>query len=180
MSHAELQALIAGLGTGEKNTALEVRNILTQFLQAIYLPGDIKAVYCTEEDLENDYDSTGLGLGKRAGWAICNGLNETQPIGGRTIIGYSDVYNEIGDTGGSPNPVLMKHKHLNGVANEQTATFVYGGTTSGMPGSATLSVAEDNGSVTYQGYTNEVGVNDEDSAGKNMQPFIVLLYIQKI
>ncbi|HSD07891.1 hypothetical protein [Flavobacterium sp.] len=180
MSHAELEILINGLGTGEKNTALEVRTILFALLQGIHQPGDIKPVYCTAEDIANDYDATGLGIGKRAGWAICNGLNDTPPIGGRTIIGVGDAYS-IGVMGGEKTHVLTldempQHEHLNGISDDIKNAFVYGGTTLEMPGSATTDIDTGGSSKTYQGKTSKAGNNKEHN---NMQPFIALLYIQK-
>jgi len=160
MTHAELETLINGLGTGEKNTALEVRTILFQLLQGIHQPGDIKPVYCTAEDIAADYDGTGLGIGKRGGWAICNGLNDTPPIGGRTIIGVGDAYS-IGVMGGSKDAVLVEHSHEIDLFNVDTT-----GT----------KVADGSGTKSGTGSTSIVG---ESGIGKNMQPFIALLYIQK-
>jgi len=162
MDYAGFQTLIAEFGTGDKNTALEFRIFMNHLINCIFQPGDIKAVYCTEEDLANDYDETGLGLGKRAGWARCNGLNGTQPIGGRTIIGHSDTYPEIGAIGGSANAVVVEHSHEIDLYNVDTS-----GT----------KVADASGSKSGTGTTSLTG---ESGVGKNMQPYIVLLYIQKL
>lgn len=171
MTHAALETLINGLGTGEKNTALEVRTILFGLLQGIHQPGDIKPVYCTAEDIVNDYDGTGLGTGKRAGWAICNGLNDTPPIGGRTIIGVGDAYS-IGVMGGSKDAVVVEHSH----------NFIPSGQTYGRNGAVystgtLMASAGDSPADGTQSKNTEItGVS---GINKNMQPFIALLYIQK-
>jgi hypothetical protein len=164
MTHGELETLIIGLGTGEKNTALEVRTILFGLLQGIHQPGDIKPVYCTAADIANDYEATGLGIGKRSGWAICNGLNGTPPIGGRTIIGVGDAYS-IGVMGGSKDAVVVAHSH--------TINQILGyGPTQGTDGFYDRSKNELPHGVTTD-------ITGESGEGKNMQPFIALLYIQK-
>ena len=106
MDFAGFQELIAGLGTGDKNTALEMRTLLSHLIESIYLPGDLKYVRCSNEYLAANFTPTGLGINERSGWAICNGLNGTEPRGGRTAIGYSDEYPILGATGGEKKHLL--------------------------------------------------------------------------
>jgi microcystin-dependent protein len=49
------------------------------------------------------------------------------------------------------------HSHKNGVADDITRAFVYGGTTDGMPGSATATMANNEDARTYQGFTSTDG-----------------------
>lgn len=134
------------------------------------------------EYISDNFDLTpgptmGLGINLCTGFAIRNGNNGTDNIDGRVDIGYGVNYNAIGAVGGSKDAVVISHNHLNGLANEQTAAFVYGGTSSGMPGMATFSVAEDNGDRTYQGFTSSDGVS---GVNQNMQPYRVVLKIMKL
>jgi hypothetical protein len=176
MTREQFTTLIATIETGGKNTAAEMRNVLNAFKDGIALTGDIKAIHCDAAYIALNFDNTGLGRLEREGWAICNGINTTPPIGGRTIVGYGDDY-EIGFTGGSKNTVLPEHFHNNGVADGQMTLFVYGSTTTDMPGSATSGIDNFGELRSYQGKTSVVG---ESGVGKNMQPFIVLLYIKKL
>ncbi|MRX40565.1 hypothetical protein GJU43_14850 [Flavobacterium sp. LC2016-23] len=163
MDHAGFENLIAALGDGDKNTAGEVRSLLRHMLQSIFLPGDVKIVICSEEEISADYTATGLGRGKRAGWAICNGLNGTEPFGGRVPLGYSDDYPVIGDTGGSKDAVLVEHSHN---------TWGFGAPNTGSNGL-------DSGNYLWGqiASTTTVGVS---GVNKNLQPYLVVLYIQKL
>jgi len=178
MTRSEIQALIDVIATGEPNTALEVRTVLNAIADGTGTTGDVKEIDVSNAYLSANFDVTGLGTNERLGWAICNGNNGTRNRSGRVPLQYNPSdYPTLGATGGSKDAVIGSHNHLNGVANEISTTFVYGGTTSGMPGSATFSVAEDGGAKTYQGFTSTAG---ESLVNKNLQPYIVTLFIQKI
>ncbi len=121
------------------------------------------------------------GIGKIGelweGWAICNGNNGTDNLDGQALIGYGANHVTVGQFIGSADSVAISHSHLNGIANELASTFVYGGVTTDMPGSATFSVAEDGGARTYQGNTSTSGVS---GVGKNIPPSMVILIIMKL
>lgn len=171
MDYAGFETLIAEFGTGDKNTALEFRIFMSHLINCIFQPGDIKAVYCTAEDLENDYDATGLGIGKRAGWGKCNGIAGRITIVGRTIIGHGDTYPDIGAMGGYKEHTLTieempQHDHdlpIDGGGSNDWQSLV---------GSAN----NDEGFSTHF-KTDKKGGNQPHN---NMQPYIVLLYIQKL
>lgn len=61
------------------------------------------------------------------------------------------------------------HNHLGGIGDEGTNGFIYGGTTSGVPGSATQNMSKDASVPTYQGYTSTSG---SGTAHNNIQPCI--------
>lgn len=163
MNFEEFETAIEGLGDGEKNTALEVRNILKNVLQSIFLPGDVKLVNCTQTEIASDYTSTGLGRGKRSGWAICNGLNGTAPYNGRFPIGYGDGYPEMGAMGGSKDAVVVEHSH-------DTVGF-------GTSGSGNDGLASNNFKWGNFGKTSVAGTSGKD---KNLPPYLVQLFIQKL
>jgi len=128
--------------------------------------------------LADNFDSSGLGKNERKGWAICNGSNGTKDRGGKVAIGYHVTnYPTIGATGGSANSVLMAHSHEAGsydtIGDPSTTLYTGQGLTSG-------------GSNVYK-YTKKKGISNtgtdaptEDGIGKNMQPYIVTLFIQKV
>jgi len=169
MNYEGFETLIAAIGTGDKNTALEIRNIFTQVIKSIFMPGFIVMVYCTEEEIATLFDSTGLGTGKFIGWRICNGLHDTPPMGGRVPVGYGDSYPEIGATGGSKDAVVVAHSHTQG--SESLYNLHGGGVSVGgrtFPAGAIQAYTNQN--------TSSTGVSGLD---KNMQPYTVLLYLMK-
>jgi hypothetical protein len=151
-------------------------------LQEVWLVGDIKEVDCTAEYIADNFDSTGLGINERIGWAICNGQNGTKNRGGRVGIGYSTVtddpldnvwentYNNIGATGGEKEHTLTineipEHDHTvrkNGFLNK-------GG------GDGTNVIGSEIGSNQLK-----TGFAGGGEAHENRMPFIVSLFIQKI
>ena len=140
-----------------------------------------------ELDVNNQYiidnfDSTGLGTNLCLGFAICNGQNGTKDRNGRTGVAYGTTYTAVGAIGGSATHVLSEsemplHNHNNGLADDVSLLFVYGGTTDGVPGLATRAVSGEVGTRTVQGLTSTRGAN---SAHNNLQPYIVTLIIQKL
>ena len=166
----QLQTLINALGSGEKNTAEEMRAILNAFSTSLYLTGDVKEIDCDETYRLLNFDATGLGINERVGWAICNGLNGTKDRNGRTGIGFGSAYPTLGALGGSKDHVLSvaempSHSHvINEVYNENNQ-----GTKVGSGGGTLEAVGTQNVSSTGGG-----------SPHNNMQPYIVSLFIQKL
>ena len=116
----------------------------------------------------DNFDETGLGKNICLGWAIRNGNNGTDNIDGRVGVAYGASNNVIGQTGGSKNAVLVQHNHAMG---DQ----------SGSSGSGTTNIRylgreiESNSlGIPYTDFSGESGV------GKNMQPYIIDLYIMKL
>jgi hypothetical protein len=50
------------------------------------LPGDMKLISCNGAYITANFDGTGLGTNLRLGWAICNGSNGTDDMGGLFVI----------------------------------------------------------------------------------------------
>lgn len=130
-----------------------------------------------------------------AGFALCDGTNGTPNLSGRFVVGYDSAsnsvpanatdttenYGKIGNKGGRTSVSLLtselpEHYHLNGVADDVQGGFVYGGVTTDMPGSATLSINNEGTSRIYQGKTSSVG---GAQAHENRPPYYVLAYIIK-
>ena len=129
---------------------------------------ETKRVAVTQAYIDENFDETGLGRNICIGWAIRNGNNGTDNIDGRVGVAYGASNNVIGQTGGSKNAVLVQHNHAMG---DQ----------SGSSGSGTTNIR-------YLGReieSNSLGIpytdfSGESGAGKNMQPYIIDLYIMKL
>ena len=160
------KTLINALGDGEKNTASELRSVFNAFAPSLYLKGDVKEVDCDATYIALNFDNTGLGVNDRAGWAICNGLNGTKDRNGRVGIGYGSAYTTIGATDGSKDAVVVTHSHTVGALGDVSSNkFLRFGTNP--------DVETQFESLT----TSATGVSGDN---KNMQPYIVSLFIQKL
>ena len=129
---------------------------------------ETKRLAVTQAYIDENFDETGLGKNICIGWAIRNGNNGTDNIDGKVGIAYGASNNVIGQTGGSRDAVLVKHNHAMG---DQ----------SGSSGSGTTNIRylgremESNSlGIPYTDFSGESGV------GKNMQPYIIDLYIMKL
>ena len=143
---------------------------------------ETKRLAVTQDYINENFDETGLGKNICLGWAIRNGNNGTDNIDGKVGVAYGASNNVIGQIGGLVSAPLTlsqipSHSHFNGIADDATGLFVYGSTTSGMPGSATLSIQSEGNPRNNQGNTSSVGSNDPVS---RMQPYIIDLYIMKL
>lgn len=174
MDFSGFKRLIAGLGDGDKNTAKEVRDILENILEAIFLPGDIKEIDCTAEYIAENFDATGLGINERAGWARCNGLNGTRSRVGKTSIGYGDNYLQIGNTVGANNLKLAK-------ANipEMDSTFPVSDADNGGNTKVYI-MATDVEDAGFKTYTRTVNKDSPNTPINVMQASIITLVIQKL
>ena len=167
MTYQEILDLITTkLASGSKITAVkhrEVEKALLDFLnQNIAQQYDIKAIYANSTYLGNNFDSNGLGKNLRAGWAICNGNNGTPNISNRVIVSYGSDFPTLNAVGGSKDAVVVSHNHT-------YSEYVQQGSNSGSGGEAAGYFAK--------GTTSTVG---ESGLNKNMQPYIVLVYIMKL
>lgn len=137
-----------------------------------WLKGDTKEVVCDSTYLNTNFDSTGLGRGERKGWAIMNGQNGTQNDNGKVVIAYGSTYNTLEAIGGSADAVLVSHSHkfeMSGDDNDSKA------------GQLITTNTVENLGFNGQGYTyKSLSTEGESGVGKNMQPYVVRLRIQKI
>ena len=170
MTYQDILDLInANLASGSKIQAVKHREVETALLDFIQSNSaqqyDIKAIYANSTYLGDNFDSNGLGKNLRTGWAICNGNNGTPPMQGRTIVNYGGDFTTLNATGGSKDAVVVEHTHLiDQVFNENAEGTKVGSGGGTVEGVGTQSVKT----------TGESGVN------KNMQPYIVLVYIMKL
>jgi hypothetical protein len=170
MRKTDLQALVnSNLSSGSQITAVLHREVETALINEIALLYEVKELDCPDAFRIANFDSTGLGINLMVGWAICNGANGTRNRNGRTPIGYDATnYPIIGAGGGSKDAVVVAHTHTIG---DQ----------SGSSGSGSTGVRF----IGKEIESNSLGVPSTDSTGesgtdKNMQPYIVTLFIQRI
>ena len=142
----------------------EVETALLDFIQSnVAQQYDIKAIYANSTYLGENFDSNGLGKNLRTGWAICNGNNGTPNISNRVIVSYGSDFPTLNAVGGSKDAIVVAHSHSIATALKTDAGYVTAQTASSTGGTAIN--------------TNSVG---ESGVNKNMQPYIVLVYIMKL
>lgn len=177
MTRTNLQNLInSNLADFSNILPIKHREVETALLNEIAPLYEVKELDIPDAQLATfltaNFDLTGLGINNYTGFAICNGSNGTRNRGGRTSIGYDTTnYATIGATGGNKDAVVVSHSHTaitnanivlgSGDAKDITIDGVVSATT-GSPITATV---------------NTEGVSGTD---KNMQPYIVTLFIQRI
>lgn len=128
-----------------------------------WIQGDTKEVVCDSTYLTANFDGTGLGKNERTGWAIMNGNNGTQDDSGLVVVAYGTGYTTLEATGGSADAVVVEHTHR---IARNTGNF------SSTGGAAPVSFGSP--------YTNDSEPAGVSGVGKNMQPYVVRLRIQKI
>jgi len=170
MTYAQISELIdINLASGQKIPALkhrEVEHALLDYIQAsLAQSGDIKRIKCDLAYYTANFEVDGLGKNLRLGWAQCNGNNGTDDLTGRVGIGYGLGYSTFGAIGGAKDAVLVEHSH----------GIKYASTSGGTKYPETPYIGDTIGGD-MQG-TSTVGVSATD---KNMQPYIVQLYIMKL
>lgn len=151
-----------------------------------WLTGDIKEVDCTDAYITANFDGTGLGINERVGWAICNGNNGTRNRGGRVSVARGTGYTSMGAIGGSKDAIVVSHTHKmfvnaevninsNRLSNFPDRQVVLRGFGEGSA-DHDYTMASSASTATH-GNTASAGASGTD---KNMQPYIISLFIQKI
>ena len=170
-----LDLITTNLASGSKITAVKHREVEKALLdfsnQNSAQQYDIKAIYANSTYLGDNFESNGLGKNLRAGWAICNGNNGTPNISNRVIVQYGSDFPTLNAVGGSKDAVVVAHEHdidnVGNVNNGKTGGEITNQTSRWDSGSGTL----------LKGTAKSVG---ESGVNKNMQPYIVLVYIMKL
>ena len=168
MTYQDILDLInANLASGSKIQAVKHREVETALLDFIQSNSaqqyDIKAIYANSTYLGDNFDSNGLGKNLRAGWAICNGNNGTPNISNRVIVSYGSDFPTLNTVGGSKDAVVVAHSHSIATSPNDAIGYV------------TAKASSSTGGTEIN--TNSVG---ESGLNKNMQPYIVLVYIMKL
>lgn len=187
----------------------DVEKALLDFAESQWLTGDIKEVDCTNAYIAANFDSNGIGINERAGWAICNGYNNlTRNRTGRVSVAYGSTalsgaqgFTSVGTSinapvlGGSKDHALSvtempPHKH--GFRIYDANDFNWNAQGSGPVYNYPTGTDDNVGGSSYLNYTDVkvTGGNGSNSEGNptsgtvaahnNMQPYIVTLFIQKL
>jgi hypothetical protein len=169
--YSDLETAITALGTGEKNTAEEVRFILRMMLKGISLEGDIRSIYMTPEEIAANFDEDGLGINEREGWARCNGINGTIDHSGAVGIGYGSGYTAVGTRiGSNSKPIAVP---LTG--------YTPGEASDGGAAGVLLVSSGENESNEFLESVKKVNPEFGSTATVNvMQTSVILVYIQRI
>ena len=175
MDYAEIQNLIdSNLASGQKIPAVkhrEVEHALLNFIQqSASQSGDIKRIKCDLAYYTANFETNGLGKNLRAGWAQCNGNNGTDDLTGRVGVGYGLGYSIFGGIGGTKDAVIVAHNHTASL----DANINFGSAVT-KPIRLAPVVAGDGNSISVS--VDSVG---ESGINKNMQPYIIQLYIMKL
>lgn len=165
-----LELINTNLASGGKIPASKHREVeialLDYIQQSTSQQGDIKRIKCDIAYLQANFETNGLGKNLRAGWAICNGNNGTDNLAGRVGIGYGTGYSTLSGTGGSKDAVVVEHSH---------GLPIEGGGSLNIQSIVTSPNNDEGFSETNR--TTVTGVSGID---KNMQPYIIQLYIMKL
>lgn len=165
-SRSDIQAQIETIATGVPNTALKIRNVLSTLADGTAQTGDVKEIDVSNAYLTANFDASGLGKNERLGWAICNGNNGTRDRGGRVAVQTNSVYPTLGATGGSADAVLVAHTHTISTIKAYNNAFGTNGFYDRSQGAAPAGISTDSAG--------------ESGTGKNMQPYIITLFIMKL
>lgn len=175
MDYAEIQNLIdSNLASGQKITALkhrEVEHALLNFIQqSASQSGDIKRIKCDLAYYTANFETNGLGKNLRAGWAVCNGENGTDNLAGRVGIGFGTGYSTFGGIGGTKDAVIVAHNHTASLG----ANINFGSAVTKPIRLAPVATGDGNIIPISVDSIGESGID------KNMQPYIIQLYIMKL
>lgn len=152
-------------------------------LDAICIPFQVIEMDCTQQFIDDNFDwapglTQGLGINLMDGYAFCNGNNGTKDRRRRTSVCYDPAnhtsgidYSDINGVGGSANAVLVSHNHSitlsqsNG-ANEASISWPL------FSNSGELASAQD--------VTATTTTAGEPATDKNMQPFFITFFVQRL
>lgn len=169
MTRDQLTTLIESISNGDKNTAAEVRAVFNAFKDGFALSGDIRIIDVDAAYVAINFDATGLGKNERLGWAICNGLNGTSPVGDRFIMAKGSIHNTLRATGGAEEVTLT-------AANIPELTIPYTGSnddTGDIGNYLITSPTDSNGS-------HELKTTGGSTPVETISPYIVFLCIKKL
>jgi hypothetical protein len=141
----------------------------------VYRVGQVGVFTMTPTQFTDNFTETGLGRNTMLGWALRNGSNGTKNQQGKFSLNKgASPYDVIGAIGGSPNAVLIGHKHtFNGSAAGATGG---GSVTTGNQDEGAGSFFMNNTGLSENG----VSVPDQTGVGKNMPPYLIDVWVERV
>lgn len=131
--------------------------------------GDGITLRCDAAYIAANFDSTGLGINERDGWAMRNGQNGTEDWRNRVGVGLGSIFPTMGATGGSKDAIVISHIH----STEANVKFV------GI-GGGEIGVALGSGAFFNISGVDSTGSTGSSGTDKNMPPYIVTLHIERV
>lgn len=171
MTDAEITTAIANIADGTPNTALEIRDLLTELFSRCAKSKTVFLRDVTNQYIADNFDGTGLGINLELGYAMCNGNNGTRNWAERVPIAYGGTMTTMGEMLGSADTVVVSHTHTS-----TASTNIEYGTGDGVSRQRTPAVSAGVGNSISVGISTE----GESGVGKNIQPSIVTLAVMKI
>jgi len=153
-------------------------------LQNMWLSGDVKLLQQTMAYIVANFDGTGLGIGERAGWKVCNGQNGTVNMADKLPLGYdwnniAGLVSEVGSERGS-STIAQTNLPASMALQVRGKMIKKGGTDNGV---TVLDVDVVGGAPADASFgTNDVNTTLTNGGGGQayLPDSIVMLYIVKI
>lgn len=144
------------------------------------LPGELKFINCTNDELPNFFDAGGLGVNEWEGWAIADGRNGTDDLRTRGLAQYDysnsmgPEYNVLKSTIGTKEVTLLSTElppHIHGQTGNTYATT--GGS---------ISIALGGGADRFQAFDTQDGSSQglDGDAHENRPPTYICIIAQPI
>ena len=166
MTDAQVATAITNIADGTPNTAAELRALFTELFNRAPKTGTIVIKDVSNAYITANFDGTGKGINLEEGYALVNGANGTRNWAGRVPVAYGTGYTTMGESLGNKDAVVVEHSHTyNSINNVGKAVLAFD------------SVGDKEGASYFTANTNTVGASGTD---KNMQPYIINLYIMKL
>lgn len=171
MQITQIQALIDTINDNGRNTALEVRTVLSAIKNELFKLNEIKMIFMSPSDITANFDNTGLGINNSIGFAVSNGANGTQDYRRKSPIGYDSTTFVSGFNYSVVGGAFGEEKHTLTIAempsHTHTETKIENGTDAG-------------GSGSFNFINSPTGSTGGDLPHNNIQPSKVTLFIQRV
>jgi microcystin-dependent protein len=124
----------------------------------------------------------GLSTALPEGWLLCDGNNGTPNLIDKFIIGAGDTY-AIGAQGGSADAITVAHTHTattsSGGGHSHTFGLGIGTGSGGISEGPQTNTASTTANGAHSHSSNVINNSGETATGKNLPPYLSLVYIIK-
>jgi microcystin-dependent protein len=124
----------------------------------------------------------GLSTALPEGWLLCDGNNGTPNLIDKFIIGAGDTY-AIGAQGGSADAITVAHTHTattsSGGGHSHTFGLGIGTLSGGISDGPQTNTASTTANGAHSHSSNVIDNSGETATGKNLPPYLSLVYIIK-